>query len=111
MNTFPKFWIDRFKFSFEDIIRLEAEGNYTRLVLRDGRSFILSRTLSDYNESFPTQFVRVHRSHIINLNFVGCIKKYSGHEIILTNGTTIPISRRHWILVKGLFGGKVQSSI
>lgn len=78
----------------KDIVRLEADGNCTILFYTDGTNYLDTRTLKTYenllNESF---FFRVHKSHIVNLNFV---KEYSRELrplITMTTNINIPVSR------------------
>ena len=76
-----------------EIIFSEASNNYSRLVLTDGRIFIISKTLKDVQEVLEEEhFLRVHRQYIINLNHV---KQFNRNEGILTmtNGENIPVAR------------------
>ena len=51
----------------KDIIRCEANDNYTNVYLADGKKFLVSGTLKHYEELLPEKdFVRVHHSHLIN---------------------------------------------
>ncbi|RLD22131.1 MAG: DNA-binding response regulator [Bacteroidetes bacterium] len=78
-----------------DIVRLESDGNYTRFYLNDGRRIISSKHLKHYDEMILGQnFLRVHKSHIINLNFVTRYMKSEGGTIQLSNGDEVPLSRR-----------------
>lgn len=76
-----------------DIIFSEASNNYSKLVLTDGRTFLISKTLKDVQEVLEeAHFLRVHRQYIINLNHV---KQFNRNEGILTmtNGENIPVAR------------------
>ena len=79
----------------DDIIRLEAEGCYTKVIIKGGKDIIVSRTLKDFEDKIPKEkFYRVHKSHLINLS---CVKEYSndnGSFVIMTDGSKIEISRR-----------------
>lgn len=79
----------------EDIIRFEADGCYTKVVLKDGKNKIISRTLKDFEETLPKDlFFRIHKSHLINLK---CIKDYSnlsGNLVTMIDGSKVEISRR-----------------
>ncbi|MDO9261130.1 MAG: LytTR family DNA-binding domain-containing protein [Flavobacteriaceae bacterium] len=80
---------------FDDIIRLEADGCYTKVVINDGKNKIVSRTLKDFEDILPKEkFFRTHKSHLINLKY---IKKYSnidGGFVTMTDGSMAEISRR-----------------
>jgi DNA-binding LytR/AlgR family response regulator len=64
----------------EDILYLEADGNYTNLALKDGNKLLSSINLGRISEQFPKDgFVRISRKHIINksyLTFMNFLKKY-----------------------------------
>ena len=76
-----------------NIIYGEASNNYSKLVLTDGTTYLVSKTLKDVQEVLEEEtFLRVHRQYIINLNHV---KQLNRNEGILTmsNGAYIPIAR------------------
>ncbi|MDF2831421.1 LytR/AlgR family response regulator transcription factor [Chryseobacterium indoltheticum] len=54
----------------EDIIRLQADGNFTQVYLTDNTKKMVCRFLKHFDDLLESPFVRVHRSHIINTNFV-----------------------------------------
>ncbi|GAB3176298.1 LytR/AlgR family response regulator transcription factor [Telluribacter humicola] len=85
----------RLPFLFEDIVRLEGEGNYTVFTLVGGKQCITSRTLRFYEELLPNSFVRIHKGCIINIAFLAklCI---SERMALLTDGSSIGIARRRW---------------
>ena len=79
-----------------DIIYLEAESNYTRILTINNETFVQSKTLKYYEDLFQesTLFIRISRSYIINISH---IKSYSKSEpciLSLKNGFEIEISRR-----------------
>lgn len=79
----------------DQITRLEADGSYCRIVLNSGETIIGSKNMRHFELLLPPEhFVKVHRSHVINLNFVDSIIKSDGGFIKLLNGNEIPISRR-----------------
>ncbi|HEV7332154.1 MAG TPA: LytTR family DNA-binding domain-containing protein [Flavisolibacter sp.] len=76
-----------------DIVYAEASNNYSKIILSDGRNFLISKTLKDVQEVLEEEhFLRVHRQYIINLNHV---KQLNRNEGVLTmdNGDPIPIAR------------------
>ncbi|MFC0427171.1 LytR/AlgR family response regulator transcription factor [Chryseobacterium scophthalmum] len=54
----------------EDIVRLQADGNFTQVYLTDGSKKMVCRFLKHFDDLLENPFVRVHRSHIINTHFV-----------------------------------------
>jgi two-component system LytT family response regulator len=76
------------------ILRCEADGNYCTIYLNDGNKMVISKTLKYISDLINQQkFVRVHQSHIINMDY---IKKYirgKNGSIIMDDGSVIPVSR------------------
>jgi two-component system LytT family response regulator len=79
--------------SVSDIIRAEADSNYTHFYLAGGKHIIVSRTLKEYEAMLSgTGLIRVHQSHLVNLNFVDKFFRHDGGYILLKDGTNIPVS-------------------
>jgi two-component system, LytTR family, response regulator len=100
MNPLPLLWFGRLAIRFENIVRLEACSNYTWLYQQDGSRQLLSRTLAYYESVLPEHFLRVHRSHFINLNYLTSLTLRENTEIELMDGKKIPIARRRWQTLK-----------
>lgn len=86
-----------------DILRIEAEGDYATLVTAK------THHLSNYGITAleakldPRQFIRVHRSDIINLHYVREIQKYpSSYDVILQNGDVVRVSRSYMDKIREL---------
>jgi two-component system LytT family response regulator len=78
-----------------EIVRLEAEDNYTHFMLRTGDKITASRTIKAYEDTLAQlNFVRVHKKHIVNMNFMKTYIKGEGGYLILDNGDSIEVSRR-----------------
>ncbi len=79
----------------QDIVRCESDNNYTLFYLQSNEHFIVTRTLKDYEELLKNEsFVRVHQSHLINLNYVEQYIKGDGGTAIMSDGSEIEVSRR-----------------
>ena len=79
----------------ERVERLEACDDYVALYV-DGRRHLLHARLQDLAARLePSRFVRVHRSHVVNLGFVTAIEPRDGSRstVVLTSGARIPASR------------------
>ena len=76
----------------EDIIRLQGNGNFTDIYLKDKSKKMVCRFLKYFSEILPFPFVRVHKSHIINFHCVRSYHKNSGGYIVLEDNTEIEIS-------------------
>jgi two-component system LytT family response regulator len=79
-----------------DIIKLESESNYTIIFLENNKKIIASKTLSVFEEILePLNFMRIHRSFVVNLTKVKNIESDNGnYSVKLTDGTLVEISRR-----------------
>jgi len=79
----------------DDIIRLEAEGCYTKVIFKNGKNTIVSRTLKDFEDTIPKEkFFRIHKSHLINLKYIKDYSNISGNFVTMIDGSKIEISRR-----------------
>ncbi len=77
----------------KDIVWCEANDNLTELHFVDGTKRTVCRTLKFYeNVLRDYDFIRIHKSHIINLNAVKLYRKGKGGEITLNNGTHLKLS-------------------
>ena len=80
---------------FRDILRFEADGSYTKIILEEGRQIISTRPFREYETMLPDAiFYRIHHSHIVNLNKVREYRKGRGGYIIMEDGTSIEVAIR-----------------
>ena len=79
----------------EQILRVEAAGNYATLVTPQG-TFLHRATMREIEACLPEcSFARAHRSHIVRLDAIASIRGSDGErEITLSNGDAVPLSRR-----------------
>lgn len=76
-----------------EIIRIEAAGAYSQFFLKDGRNIIVSKNLKEYELLLSGHnFMRVHNSHIINLNEIKRMLKTDGGYAVMSDGSNIIIS-------------------
>ena len=79
----------------EQIIRCQAEDNYTRFTIEDGRQILVSKTLKEYEKMLTnSEFFRPHQSHLINLNHFLRYDKKEGGMIVMNNQDIVPVSSR-----------------
>ena len=79
-----------------DIIRIEASGSYSTILLLDKKKITASKNLSDLEhhlEHYP-QFLRIHKSNIININYLERYIRGDGGTAILKDGAEIEVARR-----------------
>lgn len=78
-----------------EIERLESEGDYVGLRVR-GKTHLVNLTLVSFEKRLdPARFVRVHRSHLVNLDFVEAIEPYDNSQLLvrMKDGVKIIASR------------------
>ncbi|MBE0648476.1 MAG: response regulator transcription factor [Bacteroidales bacterium] len=92
--TLPTFEGLRF-IVLKDIIRCEADNNYTNFFLSSGEKVLVTRTLKEYDETLSgLDFIRVHQSHLVNSKYIDRYIKGDGGSIIMTDGSNVEVSRR-----------------
>jgi two-component system LytT family response regulator len=78
-----------------DIIHCEAQESYTLFHLANDTRLMVSRTLKEYEELLQEhKFVRIHKSHLVNFNYITRFLNQDGGSVVLKNGTTVPVSFR-----------------
>ncbi len=81
--------------SYNDIVRCEAQGNYTNVYFFDGSFLMLTKTLKHYDNILSEQgFFRVHKTHLVNLNYIISFYKGKKNYVKLKDGTEIEVSVR-----------------
>jgi len=81
----------------KDIIWIESDGNYSRVMTQD-KKFMIRYTLSGFKEQLdPNHFYRISRSQIVNLDYIAKIKDhvYGNYLIELENGVTLKMSKNY----------------
>lgn len=82
-----------FVVELDEIIRCESDRNYTSVFLTSKRKILISKTLKDYEELLGAyNFLRIHQSHLINLEFVDRYDKQEGGSVIMKDGSQVPLS-------------------
>jgi two-component system LytT family response regulator len=76
-----------------EIIYCEADDNFTCFHFKDGRKTLICRSLKFYETALNDfGFHRIHRSHLINLDYVSRYVKGKGGSVILENGKELQVS-------------------
>ncbi len=77
----------------KDVIRCQANDNFTDFLMADGTKKLICRTLKFYDEILSELgFLRVHRSHLINMEYVKGYKKGKGGQVIMSDGSLVDVS-------------------
>jgi len=91
----------------QEVIHCKSEDNFTLFTLENGQQLMICRTLKFYQEILePLGFLRIHKSHLINLERVRKYIKGSGGFVVMSNGAELPVSpKQKSLLIERLAGG------
>lgn len=77
------------RLDLSEVLYFAANGSYCNTFIKGKPTYTFTRNLSSIQSILPPEFIRVHRSYIINLNY---LKSMEDNELILTEGNKpIPI--------------------
>lgn len=76
------------------IIYCEAEGFYTTFHMENQSDILVCKNLKEYEKILPDQFVRIHKSYLINKNRIKKISRADGGYIVMDNEKVLPIGRK-----------------
>lgn len=75
------------------IIRCQADDNYTKIFLQNGTSRLISKTLKKVEQQLnELGFLRVHKSHLVNLNHIVSYQKGNLGSLIMSDGSEVSIT-------------------
>lgn len=77
-----------------EIMYCVAEGSYSQLCLKTGKIILVSmklKSVSELLQKWP-EFVRIHHSYVINVNFLKYIETSEGWQAGMDNNQLLPIS-------------------
>lgn len=89
----------------ENIIKLQANGNFTDVYLADGSCKMICKFLKHFDELLGSPFVRIHRSFIVNTRFIKSYSKSAGGFVTLLDGSEIEVSATHKEQLMKAFAG------
>ncbi|MEM9142783.1 MAG: LytTR family DNA-binding domain-containing protein [Bacteroidota bacterium] len=79
----------------DDIVRCESDSNNTIFYLKDKKKVFVTKTLKYFSELLRDyQFLRIHQSHLVNLDYISAYIKTDGGYLMLKNGENVPVSVR-----------------
>lgn len=90
------------------IVYIQAEGDYTQVTTADGRKGLILKSMKEWINRLPdSHFCRIHRSYIVNLDFLDKIEKEYNYDFSVTlknTEKTLIMSRRYARLLKEKMG-------
>jgi len=86
------------------ILYIIGDSNYSSLFFLDGKKILVSKTLKYLEEEIlPSHFIRIHKSHIININELSKYVKTDGGYVIMSNNEKLAVSRHRKKVMNELF--------
>jgi two-component system LytT family response regulator len=79
----------------DQILRCEADDNYTYIFLKNKTRIVACRTLKEVEEQLQdfSHFIRVHHSYLVNMNEITKYIRGEGGYVIMSDGSTVNVSR------------------
>ncbi len=78
-----------------NIMYCEGDSNYTKIITGDGRTILVSRTIKEVEELLSSEyFFRIHKSYLVNLNFIRSYSRSENFGIYLDDNQWLPVSTR-----------------
>ncbi|MBL7765126.1 MAG: response regulator transcription factor [Chitinophagaceae bacterium] len=90
----------------QEIIYCHSNDNYTTLTMLNGEKVIASKTIKYYEDILtPMGFIRPHQSYVINAKYIQQYSKKDGGFLVMSDGTSIPVSRQRKEEILQMFKG------
>ncbi len=86
---------------FNEIMYLEADNNSTDFKIRDGSTVTAYKTLKHFENQLPGNFLRIHKSYIVNIHYVSRIF-FSKSKCFLTSNEQLPFSNSYRASVEAI---------
>jgi len=79
--------------NINDILRAEANDNYTNFYLTSGKTFLVSKTLKHFDDLLcEFDFIRIHKSHLVNLQYITKYIKGKGGQVRMSDDSFVDVS-------------------
>jgi DNA-binding LytR/AlgR family response regulator len=79
----------------DEILYLQADNNATDFIMKDGSVISAFKTLKTFENSLPENFIRVHQSYILNMNYVSRINYGKNICALKTGKKQLPFSKTY----------------
>lgn len=87
-----------------EILYCQSQNNYTLLFTVDNRKLVLSKTLKEFEKLLDKYFfIRIHKSYLINPNYMKKYYRNDGGYLVMQDGKSIPVSKSKKDLITNLF--------
>lgn len=76
------------------LTRMEADNVYTTIYCNDGTKIVASKPLKDFEDRLVNSgFLRIHKSHLINVNYIKKFFKGDNSYLVMKDDSTVPVSK------------------
>ena len=89
------------KIKEEDIVFVKSDHVYLEINTVDEKRYVIRKSISEYEEELGSNFLRVHKSYIINSNYIERLE----NENVIVKGIEIPVSRTYREVLTEVFKG------
>lgn len=79
------------------IVRVQSDIAYSKIFLRDGGMFRVNKMITELEKELGSNFIRIHRKHIINTKYLISMKNY---KLTMRDGTELPVSQKNYSEIK-----------
>ncbi|MFC2096149.1 LytR/AlgR family response regulator transcription factor [Bacteroidota bacterium] len=78
-----------------NIVYCQAEENYCKIFTNRNEAILVARTLKSIEELLPEElFFRIHKSYLVNMNYIKSYNKTDGYRVLLENGVELDVATR-----------------
>ena len=86
-----------------DVLYVQGAGDYSELVMKNGRRELHDKSLERLQAVLPSTFERVHRSFLVRLTEIAQLHSLEGSQwrAELKNGTLLPVGRTYYRSLRG----------
>jgi DNA-binding LytR/AlgR family response regulator len=93
--------------AFDELISIEAEGEYLRLHLTEEREILVFKRLKSLLSELPfAEFKQIHRSYIININHIDTI---DFHEVEMRNKQIFSVGKTYKVVIQDILRGNTTT--
>ena len=79
-----------------NLVRIEADSNYSRLFLSDGTTLFVAKVLKKFvAELAEHNFIRPHKTHLVNTAYIDSFIRSTNSSLVLSTGDRIPVARNN----------------
>ncbi len=98
---------DTFTIQRDDVVIVEAQGDYVRVTSDDG-SHLVRESISSLTSAWAAHgFLRIHRSFLVRASAISGVRNVDGRRSVQIGDRELPVSRRYTRLLQDHFGGSL----